>query len=142
MLGRQNMITLKVNNKEYKLVFGYGSLLKTDILDRIQNSNKEGLKGAISLLPELLLVGLQKRHKDEFGWETESEKEVALDKIYDLLDEYESESTEDNPHDGFMLLQQMNDELGKNGFLSRITKMMEAENQNATKIPQDHKKKS
>ena len=136
------MITLKVNNKEYKLVFGYGSLLKTDILDRIQNSNKEGLKGAISLLPELLLVGLQKRHKDEFGWETESEKEVALDKIYDLLDEYESESTDDNPQDGFMLLQQMNDELGKNGFLSRIMKMVEAENQNATKIPQDHKKKS
>lgn len=136
------MITLKVNNKEYKLVFGYGALLKTDILDRIQNSNKEGLKGAISLLPELLLVGLQKRHKDEFGWETESEKEVALDKIYDLLDEYESESTDDNPQDGFMLLQQMNDELGKNGFLSRIMKMAEAESQNATKIPQDHKKKS
>ena len=41
-----------------------------------------------------------------------------------------------------MLLQQMNDELGKNGFLSRIMKMAEAENQNATKIPQDHKKKS
>lgn len=136
------MITLKVNNKEYKLVFGYGALLKTDILDRIQNSNKEGLKGAISLLPELLLVGLQKIHKDEFGWETESEKEVALDKIYDLLDEYESESTDDNPQDGFMLLQQMNDELGKNGFLSRIMKMAEAERQNATKIPQDHKKKS
>lgn len=136
------MITLKVNNKEYKLVFGYGALLKTDILDRIQNSNKEGLKGAISLLPELLLVGLQKRHKDEFGWETESEKEVALDKIYDLLDEYENESTEDNPQDGFTLLQQMNDELGKNGFLSRIMKMVEAESQNATKIPQDHKKKS
>ena len=136
------MITLKVNNKEYKLVFGYGSLLKTDILDRIQNSNKEGLKGAISLLPELLLVGLQKRHKDEFGWETESEKEVALDKIYDLLDEYENESTDDNPQDGFMLLQEMNDELGKNGFLSRIMKMVEAESQNATKIPQDHKKKS
>ena len=136
------MITLKVNNKEYKLVFGYGALLKTDILDRIQNSNKEGLKGAISLLPELLLVSLQKRHKDEFGWETESEKEVALDKIYDLLDEYENESTEDNPQDGFTLLQQMNDELGKNGFLSRIMKMAEAENQNATKIPKDHKKKS
>ena len=136
------MITLKVNNKEYKLVFGYGALLKTDILDRIQNSNKEGLKGAISLLPELLLVGLQKRHKDEFGWETESEKEVALDKIYDLLDEYENESTEDNPQDGFTLLQQMNDELGKNGFLSRIMKIAEAESQNAAKIPQDHKKKS
>ena len=136
------MITLKVNNKDYKLVFGYGALLKTDILDRIQNSNKEGLKGAISLLPELLLVGLQKRHKDEFGWETESEKEVALDKVYDILDEYESESTEDNPQDGFTLLQQMNDELGKNGFLSRIMKMAETENQNATKIPQDHKKKS
>ena len=136
------MITLKVNNKEYKLVFGYGALLKTDILDRIQNSNKEGLKGAISLLPELLLVGLQKRHKDEFGWETESEKEVSLDKIYDLLDEYENESTEDNPQDGFTLLQQMNDELGKNGFLSRIMKMAEAESQNATKIPQGHKKKS
>ena len=136
------MITLKVNNKEYKLAFGNGALLKTDILDRIQNSNKEGLKGAISLLPELLLVGLQKRHKDEFGWETESEKEVALDKIYDLLDEYENESTEDNPQDGFTLLQQMNDELGKNGFLSRIMKMAEAESQNATKIPQGHKKKS
>lgn len=136
------MITLKVNDKDYKLVFGYGALLKTDILDRIQNSNKEGLKGAISLLPELLLVGLQKRHKDEFGWETESEKEVALDKVYDILDEYESESTEDNPQDGFTLLQQMNDELGKNGFLSRIMKMAEAENQNVTKIPQDHKKKS
>lgn len=136
------MITLKVNDKDYKLVFGYGALLKTDILDRIQNSNKEGLKEAISLLPELLLVGLQKRHKDEFGWETESEKEVALDKIYDLLDEYENESTDDNPQDGFTLLQQMNDELGKNGFLSRIMKIAEAESQNATKIPQDHKKKS
>ena len=57
------MITLKVNDKDYKLVFGYGALLKTDILDRIQNSNKEGLKGAISLLPELLLVGLQKTQR-------------------------------------------------------------------------------
>lgn len=137
------MVTFKVKDKEYKIVFGYRSLLKTDVLDRIQNSNKEGLKGAISLLPELLLIGLQKRHKDEFGWETDEEKEAALDKVYDLLDEYEDESTEENPQDGFTLLQKMNDELGKNGFLSRIMKIAEeAEKQNATKLPQDHKKKS
>lgn len=142
------MVTFNVNGKEYKVVFGYGVLSKTDILDKISEfaSDKErNIRKLISSLPELLLAGLQKKHKNEFGYESESEKEAALEKIYDLLDEYESEGTEENPQSGFDLYQILSTELEKNGFLSGLLNTVanaQAQEKNATKIPQDHKKKN
>ena len=98
----------------------------------------------ISVMAELFLAGLQKYHFEEFGYFTDSEKVEKMDAVYDLLDQYEAESTEDNPQDGFILWQELQDELEKNGFLSKTTAaiLKVAEGQNATMIPQDHKRKS
>ena len=99
----------------------------------------------ISLLPELLLAGLQKNHKDEFGYESDSEKKAVLDKVCDLLDDYEDEGTEENPKSGFDLYQLLDKELEKNGFLSGLLNAVaeaQAVEKNATKLPQDHKKKN
>ena len=142
------MVTFNVNGKEYKVVFGYGLLAKSDVLDKIQGisgGEEKSLQKMISILPELLLAGLQKKHKDEFGYETDSEKEAAFQKVCNLLDDYEEESTKENPKNGFDLYKALDTELEKNGFLSGLLNTVaeiQAQEKNATKIPQDHKKKS
>lgn len=143
------MFSFKVADKEYKVKFGYRVLCKTDIIDRfvnIQNNmdNEHAFRTMMEIVAEMLLAGLQRYHSDEFGWETDSEREEKLDKVLDLMDDYEDESTEENPHDGYTLFEKLQDELFKNGFLSRINRntVETAEAQDATVIPQDHKKKS
>nr|DAV21400.1 MAG TPA: tail assembly chaperone protein [Caudoviricetes sp.] len=139
------MFSFTVNNKTYKVKFGYGVLTQSDILTQVSSMGAiNNPKDMIKMLPELLLVGLQKKHKDEFGYETEEEKKIAYDKVCDLLDDYEDESTEENPHNGFTLFEKASKELEKNGFLSGMVKAMEEaeKEQKVTKIPQDHKKKS
>lgn len=114
------MVTFNVHGKEYKVVFGYGLLTKTDVLDKVQgitDGKERSLQKMISLLPELLLAGLQKKHKEEFGYESDSEKEAALDKVCDLLDDYEDEGTEENPKSGFDLYQLLDKELEKMVFI-------------------------
>ena len=113
------MVTFNVHGKEYKVVFGYGLLTKTDVLDKVQgitDGKERSLQKMISLLPELLLAGLQKKHKEEFGYESDSEKEAVLNKVCDLLDDYEDEGTEENPKSGFDLYKLLDKELEKNGF--------------------------
>lgn len=142
------MVTFNVHGKEYKVVFGYGLLTKTDVLDKVQgitDGKERSLQKMISLLPELLLAGLQKKHKEEFRYESDSEKEAVLDKVCDLLDDYEDEGTEENPKSGFDLYQLLDKELEKNGFLSGLLNAVaeaQAVEKNATKLPQDHKKKN
>ena len=138
------MFSFKVKDKEYKVKFGYLVLSQSDILTRTANlENIKNPQVLISILPELLLAGLQSKQKEEFGYETEEEKKVVYEKVCELLDEYEDESTEENPKSGFDLFQKANKELEKNGFLLGILKMMEEveDNQKVTKIPQDRKKK-
>lgn len=142
------MVTFNVHGKEYKVVFGYGLLTQSDVLDKVQeitSGQERNLQKLISILPELLLAGLQKKHKDEFGYETESERAVAFQKVCDLLDDYEDEGTEENPKSGFDLYQLLDKELEKNGFLSGLLNAVaeaQAVEKNATKLPQDHKKKN
>lgn len=142
------MVTFKVNGKEYKIVFGYGLLTQSDVLDKVQEitgGKERDIKKLISILPELLLAGLQKKHKDEFGYDTESERTVVFQKVCDLLDDYESEGTEENPKSGFDLYKILSSELEKNGFLSGLLNTLaeaQAVEKNATKLPQDHKKKN
>ena len=139
------MFSFTVNGKEYKVKYGYGVLCNSDLIDKVTSIGQEnnGFKGAMKTVAELILAGLQKCHKDEFGHETESEEETALAKVYDLMDEYEEESTEENPQNGYTLFEKCNDELMKNGFLSQMRKNAEenAKVQDATVIPQDHKPK-
>ena len=144
------MYELRVGDNIYKIKFGYGVLYKTDLIDRvlaasIGNEEKpaESLRNLIGLTSELLLAGLQKKHKDEFGWETESEREQMILKVCDLIDDYEDEHTDaDGKRDksGFTLFTELQAELEKNGFLSMITTEAQqtAADQNATVVPMDH----
>ena len=143
------MVTFNVHGKEYKVVFGYGLLTKTDVLDKVQgitDGKERSLQKMISLLPELLLAGLQKEtQRKSLGIESDSEKEAVLNKVCDLLDDYEDEGTEENPKSGFDLYQLLDKELEKNGFLSGLLNAVaeaQAVEKNATKLPQDHKKKN
>ena len=139
------MFSFTVNGKEYKVKYGYGVLCNSDLIDKVTaiGSGDNSFKGAMKTVAELILAGLQKCHKDEFGYETETEEETAINKVYDLLDEYEEESTEENPKDGYSLFEKCQEELMKNGFLSQMRKNAEenAKAQDATVIPQDHKPK-
>lgn len=139
------MFSFKVGDKEYKVKYGYRVLCNSDLIDKVTAIGQEnnGFKGAMKTVAELILAGLQKCHKDEFGYETENEEETALAKVYDLMDEYEEESTEENPQSGYTLFEKCNEELMKNGFLSEMTKRAaeNAKEQDATVIPQDHKTK-
>lgn len=139
------MFSFSANGKTYKVKFGYGVLTQSDILTQVSSMGAiNNPQDMIKMFPELILVGLQKEHKDEFGYETEEEKKVAYKKVCDLLDDYEDESTEENPHNGFTLFEKASQELEKNGFLSGMVKAMEKaeKEQKLPKIPQDHKKKS
>ena len=140
------MFSFSANGKTYKVKFGYGVLTQSDILTQVSSMGAiNNPKDMIKMLPELILVGLQKKHKDEFGYETEEEKKIAYDKVCDLLDDYEDESTEENPHNGFTLFEKASQELEKNVFLSGMVKAMEEKSEEEKKLPktpQDHKKKS
>lgn len=139
------MFSFTVNGKEYKVKYGYRVLCNSDLIDKVTSIGQEnnGFKGAMKTVAELILAGLQKCHKDEFGYETENEEETALAKVYDLMDEYEEESTEENPQSGYTLFEKCNEELMKNGFLSQMRKNAEenAKVQDATVIPLDRKAK-
>lgn len=147
------MYELRVNDRIYKVKFGYGVLYKSDLIDRVLtassgNADKpaDALKNLIGLTAELLLAGLQNRHYDEFGYETDSEREAMILKVCDLIDDYEDEHTDmdgNRDKDGFSLFNDLQRELEKNGFLSMITagaQEMMAE-QDATVVPMDHQKR-
>nr|DAG54912.1 MAG TPA: tail assembly chaperone protein [Caudoviricetes sp.] len=137
------MFSFSVNDKTYKVKFGYGVLSQSDILTKVATmGNINNPKDMIAMLPELILAGLQRKHKDEFGYETEEEKKVAYEKVCDLLDDYEDESTEENPKNGYILFEKASKELENNGFLSGIMNAMERTEKKLPKTPQDFKKKS
>lgn len=121
------MFSFSVGNKEYKVRFGYRVLCKTDLIDRVvsltnQKNGDHAFQYMMNTVAELMLAGLQKYHGDEFGYKTEKEKESALEKVYDILDLYEDEGTEENPQDGYAMFENLQNELMANGFLSGIQK--------------------
>jgi hypothetical protein len=148
------MFILKVDGNTYKIAYTYGVIAKTDILDEVQSvmsqeeDGAKGLKQTLQFIPELLLYGLQKFHKDNFGFSDEAEKEEKLDAVYDIIDKYEEEHSTDDVADGeakpdaFTLMYELIEELQSQGFLSRIALgAKNAAQEKATVVPMDHKKK-
>ena len=83
------------------------------------------------LIPEIILVGLQKNHKDEFGYDydTGEGKTTALDKVFDMMDDYFEEESAD-------ILQLYNDlqnEMLSEGFLKSMFQREMAEQKKANK---------
>ena len=122
------MYIFKIHGKEYKVRFTYRMICKDDLLDKVSNLNLENMDARsivdklTTTTAELLLAGLQKYHKDEFGYKDEKEKEQRIEDMLDLFDDYEDESTEEHEQSAASLFRDLQGELEKNGFLSTMLK--------------------
>ena len=139
------MKTIKFGDKEYQIQFGYIVTAKSGIIGKIANIEKmmngemtpEEIDKFLMFIPEIVLVGLQKFHRDEFGYDynTDEGKDVALDKVGSLVDDYfDREDADFNK-----LLDTLTEELMNNSFLSKLFRE-EQENQ-SKKIQKKSQKK-
>ena len=116
---------IKLNGKEYTVKFGYAPVYKNKIIPRLVGMEQKGeglevIDNMLGFLPEFLLVGLQKFHADEFGFDFDDKeaKEKQLAKVYDLLDDYLDPENEEGG-DLQSLYNDLSAEMEKNSFLSK-----------------------
>lgn len=123
----------------YEIKFGIEATTKSGILKKIkeiqQSSDDEAQQSSddfvdeiemiLNMLPEFLLVGLQKRHKDEFGYDynTNEGKEEAKTKVCELIDEY----TDQEDSSIRELFEELLKEVMQNGFFKKEVLQMKAE---------------
>lgn len=122
------MTTLTINGTEYKIKYGYEATVRCGVVEKVDELQKvlaksedlkvEDLNKILHILPELLLAGLQKFHKDEFGYdyETEDGKLAALNKAYGLVDDY----FDADDSDITVLFNLLTNEMVNNGFLAQL----------------------
>lgn len=119
------MMTLKIKDKEYKVKFGYNSFCDTDLMERtstllsvIHNAGAASdddvfvigrIKDLFDCVRELLFVGFKKYNPVD-----------TVQEIGDILDDYNDEGTEENPHGILDLFTLLTEELFNAGFLSDI----------------------
>lgn len=140
------MLTIKVNDKEYTIKFGYEPTLKSRLLSRVakmtvnmkQNAeeNLEQIENMLLFVPEMVLIGLQKFHSDEFGYnlDTNDGYEEAKNKAFSLVGDYVDTGDVDITD----FFTELEEELTSNGFLK---KMFEKEVEKA-QATSDNKKKA
>lgn len=130
------MTTIKFGEKELQIKFGYEATLKSGIIPKIaqidlKEDGIETVNAILELLPELILVGAQKFHEKEFGYEPDNEeqKEIQMKKVYSMLDDY----FDQEDADGNVLYDLLFTEMLKNGFLSKMIKMEQEQVQQKAK---------
>lgn len=125
---------VKLGNSEYSIKFGFKPTLKSHLIRDVSESVSEqdgSLESVDKLLletlPKMLLVGLQVNHKDEFGYDydTNEKYDEQFNKVLNLL----SEKIDDGEIDCIELFNELENELESNSFLA---KMMETEKKNRT----------
>nr|DAX05945.1 MAG TPA: hypothetical protein [Bacteriophage sp.] len=127
------MTKIKLGEKELNIKFGYEATLKSGIIAKIVQLDQiedgvESVNAVLMLLPELILVGVQKFHEKEFGYDpnNEEQKEKQMKKVFSMLDDY----FDQEDADGNMLYESLLTEMLANGFLS---KMLNQERKKVTK---------
>lgn len=117
------MTKLKLGEKELQIKFGYEATVKSGIIKKIacleqKNDDLEVIDSMLFLLPELILVGAQKFHGDELGYnpENEDEKDEKMGVVYAMLDDYFDSDDSDVQE----LYNSLLSELLENGFLSKL----------------------
>ena len=122
------MTTIKFGEKEYNIKFAYEPTLKSRILSKIvslEDEMKNGINSAdkaedmMLLIPEIILIGLQKFHRNDFGYDYDSGsgKQEQLSKVFDLVDDYFDGNEEASALD---LYDKLQEEMLANSFLSKI----------------------
>lgn len=127
------MTKIKLGERELDIKFGYEATLKSGIIAKIVQLDQiedgvESVNAVLMLLPELILVGAQKFHEKEFGYDpnNEEQKEKQMKKVFSMLDDY----FDQEDADGNMLYESLLTEMLANGFLS---KMLNQERKKVTK---------
>lgn len=121
------MTKIKFGEKEYQIQFGYIATAKSGIIKELVkieemigdgNSVIENLDKILMFIPELMLVGLQKFHREEFGYnyDTKEGKDEAFEKVSQLVDDY----FDGDDADFKGLFNSLEEELLHNGFLSSM----------------------
>ena len=122
------MLELKIKNKEYKIKYGFNSFCDSDLMDRVADMMRlinndrvskdeaaavkefvTNTKELFVLVRELLYIGFERYNP------VESLQEVGF-----LLDDYNEESTEDEPRDLGTLFEMILVELSNEGFLKGL----------------------
>lgn len=115
----------------YEIKFGIEATTKSGILKKIKEVQQssddsiDNIEMMLTMVPEFLLVGLQKRHKDEFGYDynTNKGKEEATAKVCELIDEY----TDQEDSSIKELFEELLKEVMQNGFFKKEVLQMKAE---------------
>ena len=118
------MVVVKLGKTQLSVRYGYEATVRSGIIKRLAGLTKSGgdtfdkVESMMEIVPELLLVGLQKFHSDQYGYnyKTEEGKDAALSKVYALLDDYFEEDDADFSY----LLDTLQNELMENGFLAKV----------------------
>ena len=143
------MKTIKIGEKEYKVQFGYIATAKSGIIRDLVNIERmigdgesaiENLDKILMFIPEIMLVGLQKFHREEFGYnyDTKEGKDEAFEKVSQLVDDYFD--GEDADFKG--LFNSLEEELLHNGFLSSMFNEEQESQNKEQKKAQSRAKKS
>lgn len=121
------MMNLKIGDKEFNVQFAYEPTLKGRLISKLAKMEKEAknteenllkVEDMMLLLPEILLIGLQKFHRDEFGYNYDNNegKDEQLSKVFGMIDDYFDDETSDL----LELYNGLTEEMMKNSFLSSL----------------------
>lgn len=129
------MMNLKIKDKEYNIEYGFEATIRTKIISKVaklQSDDNAGKKkisladflgkmeDVLAILPEMLLVGLQKNHKEyKFDYDNEETKKAKIEEMYALIEDYTAEE-----HDVYDLFGELQEEMLKNGFLKKMFHQM------------------
>lgn len=132
---------LKVNEKEYTIKFKFRAMYDSEFITEMfntfndmdskdDNNNFEFIAQLAPKTTNMLLVGLQEEHSDEFK---------TFDDAKDLICNYFKENEDNQDVNMLGLYTQLINTMSEDGFLERIGLMGKKKQ---VKTPQDHKKKT
>lgn len=118
---------LNIGNRELKIKFAYEPTLKGRLVSRLAGLQKEvkteeenllKVEDMMLIIPDMILVGLQKCHREEYGYNYDNNegKEEQMAKVYSLMDEYFEEENADL----MALYNRLQEEMLQNSFLSSL----------------------
>lgn len=122
------MTKVKIGKAEYSVYFAMQPTVQSGILKKLAAVDTSGdfdagkIGDLLSTMTELLLIGLQKFHKDKFGFNylTGEGKEEALAKAYDLMDDLATAEDDGSENPYFDLFNKLQGELLENGFFAKM----------------------
>jgi len=117
---------LKIREKEYNIFFSFEPTLKARILSKMakmsvelgsSSGDFEKIEDMLLFIPEVILVGLQKYHSEEFGYDLDTKDgfDEKKEKVFSLVSEY----FDSGEVDCMEFFNQLQEEMTKNGFLKK-----------------------